>query len=280
MSYYVTLPSNGSDLTSEYGKIYNTQSDFEIDLKDALSFPYKKYEVALSEITFKRNWIFNLGDFHLQDELGLLIDKEISVVDGIPIKKALALINVELNKFEKRKKIIKNGGFELDTTPIIFELDLGGELSLQLPDGFVLSIKGFFASYLRNLIIFDEINQSGNIIQNGDTVILLGHDIAKFKFDFYNHKIFGIENIFVYTNIIDDVHVGSKMVKLLRVIPVKGEIDETISITYDIPHYLSLETNLIERIRMMARDFQGNNIKFNNVHSAIIYKLHFRKKLY
>ena len=51
MSYYVTLPSNGADLTSEYGLKNNTQSDFEIDLKKPLDFSYKNYEVGLSQFS-------------------------------------------------------------------------------------------------------------------------------------------------------------------------------------------------------------------------------------
>ena len=49
MSHYVTLPSNGSDLQTKNGLRNNTQSDFSIDLKVPLVFPYKACEVGLSE---------------------------------------------------------------------------------------------------------------------------------------------------------------------------------------------------------------------------------------
>ena len=55
MSYYVTLPSNGSDLTSDYGKLHNTQSDFEIDLKKTLKFPHKTYEVGLAQCSYRKS---------------------------------------------------------------------------------------------------------------------------------------------------------------------------------------------------------------------------------
>ena len=58
MSNYITLPSNGADFTSKYGKFNNTQTDFEIkktffkkDLKKPLDLSYKDYEVGLSQFS-------------------------------------------------------------------------------------------------------------------------------------------------------------------------------------------------------------------------------------
>ena len=65
MSYFVTLPSNGADLTSEYGKINNTQTDFEIDLKKPLDVSYKDYEVGLSQFSCDLSWLINIGKFKI-----------------------------------------------------------------------------------------------------------------------------------------------------------------------------------------------------------------------
>ena len=51
-----------------------------------------------------------------------------------------------------------------------------------------------------------------------------------------------------------------------------------LSHTFDFPHYLSLDTNYVENIRVYVRDSVGNKIKFNDKHSRVVYKLHFRPK--
>ena len=46
------------------------------------------------------------------------------------------------------------------------------------------------------------------------------------------------------------------------------------------PHYLPLENDFIEKIRMTVRDSRGEDINFIDEFSNVIYKLHFRPKLY
>jgi hypothetical protein len=85
MSHYVTLPSNGSDLQTKNGLRNNTQSDFSIDLKVPLVFPYKAYEVGLSEVSYKKNWIVDLGKFTVidNDQNLILLETNIYTMDGI-----------------------------------------------------------------------------------------------------------------------------------------------------------------------------------------------------
>ena len=80
----------------------------------------------------------------------------------------------------------------------------------------------------------------------------------------------------VYTDIIKDQHVGSNMLKLLKTIPVKGKFDDLVSEIFYFPHYLSLDSRHIDRIRMMLCDSQGNKIRFVDPHSQVFYKLHFK----
>jgi len=61
MNFYITLPSNGSDTTFEYGKKHNTQTDFSTELKEPLVFDNYNYEVALVECSYRKNWIIDLG---------------------------------------------------------------------------------------------------------------------------------------------------------------------------------------------------------------------------
>ena len=81
MSYYVTLPSNGSDLESDHGKLHNTQADFEIDLKIPLVFPHKKYEMGLAEISYRKSWLVNIGKFVISETINnkQIFEKELYV---------------------------------------------------------------------------------------------------------------------------------------------------------------------------------------------------------
>lgn len=74
------------------------------------------------------------------------------------------------------------------------------------------------------------------------------------------------------------MHVGSKMYKLLKVIPVKAIYNELVSETFNFPHYLDLDTRYIDKIRLYLCDSEGKSIKFTDEHSRVIYKLHFRPK--
>ncbi len=85
MSYYVTLPSNGADLKCEHRKLNYTQSDFVIDLKVPLDFSHREYEVALSEMSYRKYWLINIGNFKVKDTIQHKILKEVNIVvlDGI-----------------------------------------------------------------------------------------------------------------------------------------------------------------------------------------------------
>ena len=65
MNYYITLPSSGADLQSEYGKKNNTQTDFFTKLGKSIDISNQEYEVALVEISFRVSWLVNLGSFEI-----------------------------------------------------------------------------------------------------------------------------------------------------------------------------------------------------------------------
>lgn len=301
MSYYVTLPSTGSDLTSEYGKKNNTQSDFEIDLKNPLVLPYRRYEMGLSEISYRKNWVANLGEFIIKYNEDIIFEKKFYVMDGLPLKMIITQLNDFLNDFDHHIDTKSNiGTIEVQNIKIYFN-EKESYLDVRVPTYLTLYMKGFFSSLLvhsRNDLVqtdeksidsepiskvkLEELKQSyrsdNKFVREDDIVQFKGDLYIATRFDILNDKIKVIENFYVYTNIIDETHVGSQMSRLLRIVPVRSNIDENISEIFDIPHYMSLDSSYIDRIRMLICDEQGDQIRFINDSSSVIYKLHFKPK--
>ena len=65
MKYYISLPSDKTDLQSEYGNKNNTQTDLFTNLGKSIDISNQEYEVALVEISFRVSWLVNLGRFKI-----------------------------------------------------------------------------------------------------------------------------------------------------------------------------------------------------------------------
>jgi hypothetical protein len=292
MSYYVTLPSNGADLKSEHGILNNSQSDFEIELKVPLDFSYKEYEVALAEISFRKTWLINIGNFKIIDTIQKNIIKEVNiqVLDGITIKKLIYIINEHLKDYTPKNLLINK-----QYSNVTLSLFDDGKLEIHVPLGFNLEINGYFATLLRHRASTQQnygqtwmemerdkqiYAQNNVIISNKSKLTILGHERLSTKCHIVNNFLKYVEELFVYTNIIDDVHVGGEMLKLLKVVSVNAGFDEVFSEVFHTPHYLSLDSRFIDRIRLFICDSEGNKIRFTDEHSRVVYKLHFRPKYY
>lgn len=287
MSYYVTLPSNGADLTSDYGLEHNTQSDFETDLKYPLNFNYKYYEVGLSEISYRKLWLITLGNFKIMDNIKneVLHEKTIELYDGTSMVNIIDILNNHLNDYEITTNPLLNTQYK----KINCQINNKDELIINVPFGLTLEINGYFTSLLRHRsttpihMTWTEIEKdkqayaNENIFKENDTIIIKGHESLATKCNIINSNIRCIEHLYLYTDIIHEVHVGSEMLKLLKVIPVRANFDELASETFYFPHYIPLDSRYIDRIRMKIRDSKGNPIKFSDEHSEIVYKLHFKQ---
>ena len=264
MSFYVTLPSNGADLKSEYGKKTNTMSDFNIYLKEKLEFNENNYEVGLVECSYRKNWNIKLCNIKLFRYIGILrnekpqIDINIFVPDGISIEKMIKIFNDQIpNKYVKFS-IVDN------------------QLGIFVKYNYEVEINGYFVTLL-NFDKYRSICKPEFIIFNfPDTFILTGNPTNNFKIEILSNQIKFVEEMFIHTNIIKPVHVGEDMIKLLRIITDDSDYDSIVCKSFTDPHYTQLDSRSIERIRMTISDSEGEKIKFNNIHSRIVYKLHFR----
>ena len=271
MSYYVTLPSNGADTKSEYGKQYNKMNDFEIELKTPLDFSYQNYEVGLSEFSSKLSWIIPFATFKIKSSKNESCEFEFSCNDYISLRDPISYLGSIL-----RKKIFVNSENVIEYISMDME-SYNQNVSIKIPQNWEFEISGYFAYLLKEFSIYE----SGVIYDekyNKFTIKSTKGFFVPYVFRCSKIKLEYVQQLFIYTNIIETQHVGSEKVRLLRIVQVKGEVGDQISQVFDFPHYLSLESNLIDSIRIFVCDAYGNKIKFSDDKSNVIYKLHFRKK--
>lgn len=286
MSLFVTLPSNGADLESDYGKKTNTQTDFEIDLKIPLDLT-DQYRVGLSEITFRRNWLVNLGTFTVFNSISNNIVKRINieVLDGLSFYQICNILNGEINNYHVTNPLINTQS----NRKIEFDAYKSKKLEIKIPIGIHIVIEGYFTNLIHlqshthdnfyGITFMRDREKKKYAIENseiGNNKLTLYGSEKKSVVFFTSEFIRYIENIYVYCDAIEDVHVGNSMLKLLRMVPITGKFDELITINYPFPDYLKLDSRFIEKIRMILCDSEGNRIRFASPHSRVVYKLHFK----
>ena len=277
MSFYVNLPSNGADLTSEYGIKNNTQTDFSIELANPLEFK-TDYEVALVECTYRKNWTVTAGIFTIYKSefiIGIIQPK----INMIKTTYLIVDENIETNKMINQLNNIIN------MKEIKFTLNEKNDMIVHVDKGYILEIKGYFSSFLNNVkVSLREENKKINNINihtayrfgNSPNIYLFGDDNVGVKVPIRSKIIKFIDEIFVYTDIIENIHVGKTMVKLLKVLSDNSNYDDVVSHNINPPHYMPLNFKNISQIRMYMVDSLGNPIKFMNTSSRVYYKLHFR----
>lgn len=313
MSFYVTLPSHGADTESEYGKATNSQCDFTINLKKPIDLPINKYEVALVEMTFKNFWSVNLGNFKLEDKYGnMIFNEDIIIYDGLKIKdlcrhltekfaqiQYYSLLRYDPEIDQYNRTLEKRGDSEkhfvltnFDLKKVNFICISEHYISVYVPTSLNLTIHGLFSQLIyqrsedynefngQKIPKLFDIQKLSTLIKQDDpdTIVFKGDGSKTTRICMNYPSLKVIQNLFVYTNIIEDSHVGEEMAKLLRVIQVDSDFNNISGVSFDEGHYVSLENDYIDHIRMLVKDSTGQSIKFLDRIVPVSYKLHFRSK--
>jgi len=88
----------------------------------------------------------------------------------------------------------------------------------------------------------------------------------------------GIDELWVYTDIIEPQIMGPKYDQLLRIVPVRGEpFGEGIVVRYATPHYKNLSLSNIQEIQVWIMPFYGGH--FVDFQQPVTLNLHFRRKV-
>lgn len=305
MSFYVTLPSNGADLKSEYGIATNTQTNYFVNLKQTLDLSITEYEVALVELIYPLTWTIELGEmtvFELSTSVKLL-NFNLKCRDSERFTNIVSMINFEL---QKKFESLKDGKI---TRTILFVFDQKNNvIIISVNKDFKLEIKGYLAQILSTTIssvrasndaegIKDEISKAFNdpkVIQelidskdnintgtNADEsfISLTGSDNIFQHFFLSSEKIHKIKELFIYTDIIEDQYVGDVMTKLFKIFPVRdNDNNNTGYESVFMPNYLNVSQKFINRINIKIADSNGNKINFADSSTSVIPKLHFRPR--
>jgi hypothetical protein len=81
----------------------------------------------------------------------------------------------------------------------------------------------------------------------------------------------------IYTDFIEEQYVGGEQTPILRIINIKSsEAPDTVTF-FDNPHYVKVKKTSISSINIRILDLTGNPIKFDDLFSFVILKLHFKK---
>lgn len=235
--FYVTLPSNAS------GKVFseNTSSAFTVQLARPLDL-HGEWEVGLAEIQYPHTWrTIPKGGI-----LKIFNEKETWTY-------AITGYYLNINEIVVRiNTLIKREGDKGPKSELKYEPS-ERKVYLRAPTDFKMEAKGHLAHILG--------------MQPGTPCISSDHPV-----DFTG----GFNTLYVYTDIVEHQIVGDYYVQLLRTVPVRGSINERITITYDKPHYVGVNKDHVDTITVEIKTDQNKNVTFS--YGKVVVKLHFRPR--
>jgi hypothetical protein len=136
----------------------------------------------------------------------------------------------------------------------------------------------FFASDALNIVY-------NNIIAckfNGLFGVLCGKtenfEIKRTLTTSFEHSINVVNQACIYCDFIEDQYFGDVLAPILQVINLKSNEGSSTVTFYENPMYVNVKKTIINSINIRILDTSGHNIKFENLFSFVIVKLHFRKK--
>ena len=295
MSFYLTLPSNAS--TNRYA---NTQSNYTTLLDNPLNFGVP-YEVALVEFSYREFILFEIGSINIKfpDKTEDFFNREIFrkfnlyAYDNEPIDHIIDRFNFEIVEYYSKlaycgkKKLITdyeksdhNDFLKQNWNKIRKHVDfdesyyqtVNNKYQILCPE-ITLYRKSnnhaFFRVPSGTTFYFD--GSAQNIFKNSQSEI-------KNNFDFLilSELLNFVDYLMVYCDLVESQLVGDTYAPLLRTICKTGEFNKTTEKIFSNPHYLPVCKSFINTINISVRDPSGERVKFDNLLSKVILKLHFR----
>jgi hypothetical protein len=247
MSFYITLPSNASmelfpdNLIGNYStKLCNT-----IELEG-------EWEVGLAEIMYPVTWL-NTKPLSMKI---ITKDETFTVTLTILPYETRNDIANKMNMFFIKKRLNLVAHNDIERNQFMFTFHENNIKKMEL-DPVLAKILGFsFETFI--------------YLESASSVV---SDIEQEE-----HLLDGF---LIYSNIIIHQHIGDAYAKVLRIIALDNEQGKRINYVtkvFDIPHYVSLDTNTLDIININLRDLQGNLILFES--GKVVVKLHFKRKYF
>lgn len=285
-SRFIIIPSNTPSNTSSTP---NKTSHFKVQLEKPLEIDAEQWEVALLEINYPYSWGEVINSKDCIYRIGTLENNERIREHWENYK--------YLDKWEKYKyfdsqfwgftgwnacnKVIVNVYYSIkemlaflnDARPNGFKGDfsIGSEelVLLRLKTNDIIEMK----SYLAELLGFDRTVYSyldGDQVGEGNDTYMV---TAERKPD----KRAGMYNMFIYCNLVNEMLVGNRMVKLLRTLAVNpNQAGEYVTQVFHPLRYMKLSSSFFQEIEILITDDLGEPVKF--LWGKCIVHLHLRRK--
>lgn len=245
-SFFITLPSNSS--MNEFPE--NTLTRYKVRLPHTIHFE-GEFECALVDATFPTSW-YNL-----------------ITTQEHPTKSSV-LYTRGTRWFEKKLR----EGYYPTIRSLVNELRVG-ETRGAPDDDCNISIMERAEKVQFNLKGDCEMILNGRIARmlgfEGDYKVIRGQVIPPLTYN-----LNPINNLFIYSDILEHEIVGDSRAPLLRVVNVEHRNGEQVSIHYDTPHYKRIQTKVFDTVEIDIRDGTGESIPFTR--GTLILTLHFRRK--
>lgn len=241
MSFYVTLPSDGSiDVYPD-----NTLSHFFTKLPRPIELT-GQWEVGLVELIYPRMWNNVTTDSNKYEiNLGTGVKKIGHISPGF-YESPTDIINALPKQIQVKLAYNKHSK----------------KVQVQLTNGATIKFSGGLAENLG--FMSDEIIGENHI--PASTVTIESPYVADPNVD--------LHLLYVYTDIIQAEMVGGSLAQLLRIITVSGKDGEMVLASYDRPHYCPVSRRNFQSIEIVIRTHTGRLVSFDR--GKLIVKLHFR----
>lgn len=254
--FYLVLPSNVKTIDNTSNKT----SHYTTHLPSSLVLD-RSWEVALMEISYPHSWNEDL-------------DPSLCWYQTLKVKQGA--VDVTTNYCEKNKKsyvsirsLVKGLN---EIKPKSFEgfFKASGEKQVEIHlaefEGIHMTkMLADILGFTKQRYLYSDVSE--NIIL-GEWIIY-----AENMSDFRQN----LNNLFVYSDLVQPSLVGDIMTPLLRTVPVSDENkNKYITKSFEIPRYLPLNTHFLQKIEIYVTNDIGEKVKFQ--WGKIIVQLHFRKK--
>ena len=293
---YVTLSSNASNYF-----FTNKCNNFKVKLSEALDLKDGNWKVALTKICYPRSWI------NIQDK-----EATVTIVHNNHQEDAIAKQDEKLGEFIKNMhksyrvkphpdviKTIKNY-IETKYTPNEFREEKWMFTVVKLESGYYHDVGEIAENIVKNFKLinpnypFDYVYErsskkvnfygaDGMVFRNADMFVkALGMEI-------HNHskphhlcwvsltgtgKLGVLDNIYVYSSIVEFNNVGDTVAPLISVIPVHGKHGDFVTYEPQRPEYKPITQNYISEIELQLNASNGELINFES--GVVTVTLHFK----
>ena len=254
--FYVVLPSSVRNISGER----NTTGHYYTYLPKPLALDKTQWKVAVVDISYVVSWL-NVTSENCQVDTYIKGYKQSSHIPLKVYSNAEALVNGIKNVLRQHQLKSHFRPFS-PSHPIALGMHAEEKISLHPMTSAML---GFNTNHFE--------------IERGHArmvTIAPGRRIALFEATRPPNVHLPLQNLYIYTNLVDHILVGDTYAPLLQVVPIKnGQYGSVQHQQFLNPLYMSLSTGNISVIEIKLANERGEEVLFE--FGSVVLKLHFKK---